>query len=106
VEEFRLGLRVLIFLAATFVFAFVLWYVVLIVGIVLFESPTPECTDSDTCNTFGDVFYKVQDEWYARIAWLVLSGLLLAWPLRWLFRSERPVRRPLERSEGGHAAPR
>jgi hypothetical protein len=106
VEEFRLGLRVLIFLAATFVFAFVLWYVVLIVGIVLFQSPTPECTDSDTCNTFGDVFYKVQDEWYARIAWLVLSGLLLVWPLRWLFRSERPVRRPLERSEGGHAAPR
>jgi hypothetical protein len=102
-DQFRYVLRVLIFLAATFVFAVLLWYVVLIVGILLFQSPTPECTDSDTCNTFGDVFYKVQDEWYARIAWLVLSGLLLVWPLRWLIRSERPMRRPLERSGGGHA---
>lgn len=88
----RFLLRLLIFLFATVAFGLVLWTLVAIVGVVVFGSPSPECRTNDTCNTFGNIFYPVQESWLALLAWFALCGLLLLWPFRWVVRSNRPVR--------------
>ena len=91
-ERLRLIPRLLIFFLASVAFGLLLWSLVVMVGVVVFDSPTPECRNNDTCNTFGDIVYPVQESWLARLAWLSLSGVLLVWPFLWVLRSNRPIR--------------
>jgi hypothetical protein len=90
-DRLRLLLRLLTFLLGTVAFGFLLWTLVVMVGVLVFDSPTPECRTNDTCNAFGDIVYPVQESWLARLAWFSLSGLLLVWPFLWVNRSHRPI---------------
>jgi hypothetical protein len=89
-DRLRLALRLLIFLLATFLFGWFLWFLAIPVEVFVFGGGTPECTDSDTCSAFGDVVYKVREDSAITIGWFLLSALLL-WAL--LFRRFLPVHR-------------
>jgi hypothetical protein len=88
-ERLRLLPRLLMFVLATFAFGILLWFLVMMVGILVFGSPTPECSTNDTCDTFGDIVYR--PSWLAWLAWFSFVGLLLVWPFRWVTRADRPI---------------
>jgi len=70
----RLALRLLGFVVTTAVLGIGLWYVLLAFGILILGVPTPECTDSDTCDTYGQVLWEFGDGWPAIIGCMLLSG--------------------------------
>ena len=91
-RHLRLIPPLLIFGVVTVLFAAFLWYLAVAAEIFLFGGDTPECTNSDSCSWRGDIIYAGQDSWLAALAWLALSGLLLAWPFKWVMRANKPVR--------------
>jgi hypothetical protein len=88
----RLIAPLLLFLALTFAFAALLWYVAVAAELFVFGGESPECKHSDSCSWRGDIIYASEDSWLAALAWFAFSGLLLIWPFRWVMRSNRPVR--------------
>ena len=88
----RLALRALRFILATAVLGIGLWYVLLVFGIYILDVPTPECTDSDTCDTYGRVLWEFGDGWPAIIGCMLLSGAFV-----WRFLPIRSIRGPSKR---------
>ena len=92
-------LRVLGFILATVLLAVAFWSALFVFGIYVLDSPTPECTDSDTCDTYGQVLWDFGGGWPAFLGCVLLSGGLV-----WLaFRlARRKPQRPGPYKSKGH----
>ena len=92
----RLVVRLTIFFAATFATGVALWFGLLGLAIYVFDEPTPECTSSDTCGTWGDFAYHAWPGGFVCFA----VGTVIWWLLL------RPLRRRRSLSEeDAHADP-
>jgi hypothetical protein len=81
----RQALRLLVFVLTTAIFGLGLYFTLLGFGIYVLGSPTPECADSGTCDTYGRVLWEFGSGWPAIVGCTLLSGAFL-WPL---FRASR-----------------
>ena len=85
----RIVVRITIFLAATFATGLALWLALELLTLYVFDEPTPECTDSDTCGELGDFVYHI---WPGVIVCFAVAAVI--W---WLLL--RPMRRRRSLSE-------
>jgi hypothetical protein len=84
-----LALRVLGFIVMAAVLGIGLWYVLLAFGIYVLDSPTPECTNSGTCDTYGQVLWEFGGGWPAITGCILLSAMFV-----WRFLPIRSIHGP------------
>lgn len=72
------ALRLLGFIAVAAVLGIGLWLVLLAFGIYVLDSPTPECSDSGTCDTYGQVLWGFGGGLPAIMGCVLLSGTFVS----------------------------
>jgi hypothetical protein len=65
-----------------------LWFVLLAFGIYVLDSPTPECSDSGTCDTYGQVLWGFGGGLPAITGCILLSGAFVWLLFRMTRRSQ------------------
>jgi hypothetical protein len=74
---FSLALRRLGFIISAFVLGIGLWFGLLAFGIYVLDSPTPECSDSGTCDTYGNVLWGFGGGLPAVMACIAISSAVV-----------------------------
>jgi hypothetical protein len=78
----RIVVRLTIFLAATLATGVALWIALFLLALSVFDEPTPECTDSDTCGAWGDFAYHMWPGGFVCFAVAAVIWWLLLRPMR------------------------